>query len=67
MPKRIVKKPVQVHRDGKLLFPAIGSTFDFTDEEVKSINKQNPKAIGYLPVSEVEPVKAKADHKVTVG
>jgi hypothetical protein len=72
MPKRIVKTPVQVNRDGKLVFPPVGSAFDFTDEEVKSINKLNPKAIGYLQVVEVEAakvelVKAKADAKVTVG
>lgn len=56
MPNRIVKAPVQVMRDGKLVEPALGSKFNFTAEEVADINKLQPKALGLIVDAEVAPV-----------
>jgi hypothetical protein len=37
MPKRIVKTPVQVFREGKFIEPAVGEVYDFTDKEIKEL------------------------------
>lgn len=59
MALRIVKQPVNVWRDGKLVAPEVGSTFDFTDAELKDIMALNEEAIGYiLTVDEPAPVAA---------
>lgn len=45
MPKRKVAQAVIVYRDGQRLKPAIGEIFDFTDEEMQTINRINPEAL----------------------
>lgn len=53
MPKRIVKAPVLVNRDGKRFTPRINEVFDFTDKELKEINALNPKAVERIILPEV--------------
>lgn len=53
MPKRKVLQTVIVHRDGQRLRPSLGEIFDFTVEEVASINSINPDALG-KPMMEVD-------------
>lgn len=48
MPKRIVKDTVVLYRGGKQVVPEVGKEFDFTAEEVTSITKSNPKALGKI-------------------
>jgi hypothetical protein len=52
MPKRIVKQPVQIVREGKTIAPRVGEEFDFTDAEVKAINGVQPKALAHIIVPE---------------
>jgi hypothetical protein len=54
MPERLVKQPVNVVRDGKLTEPTIGKPFDFTDAELKDIEKLNPTAIAKIVVEDAE-------------
>lgn len=60
MPKRIVKQPVMVQREGKLVYPTVGKEFDFTGEEVTSLNKLQPKALGLIVVNDPPKVEAAA-------
>lgn len=59
MPKRIVRAPVLVNRDGKSFTPRIGEVFDFTDKELKEINALKPDAIEHILVPDA-PVQASA-------
>lgn len=52
MPKRIVKAPVLVNRDGKAFTPRLGEVFDFTDKELKEINALKPDAIERIVLPE---------------
>jgi hypothetical protein len=62
MALRIVKQPVNVWRGGKMVAPEVGTTFDFTDAELKDIMKLNEEAIGFILTvdepSEAAPVAA---------
>lgn len=60
MPNRIVKQPVQVQRDGKLVTPLVGHKFEFTAEEVAEINKLQPKALGLIVETDSAPAPAAA-------
>jgi hypothetical protein len=67
--KRIVKKPVQVYRDGKYVNPSVGSVFDFTEAELSSIKSANPSALGHIleadiPVKVSVPVAVEAEKPV---
>lgn len=53
MPKRKVLQTVIVHRDGQRIRPLVGAIFDFTADEVASINAINRDALG-KPVMEVD-------------
>lgn len=53
MPKRKVLQTVIVHRDGQRLRPSLGEIFDFTADELASINAINPDALG-KPMMEVD-------------
>lgn len=57
MAERIVNSPILVVRDGKQVEPVIGKPFDFTDAEIKEIEKLTPTALS-KPVAE-EAVAAK--------
>jgi hypothetical protein len=59
MLKRIVNANVQVGRNGSLVKPVIGQVFEFTQAEVDSINKGNPKALGFV-IRETPAAKPKA-------
>jgi hypothetical protein len=58
MAERIVNSPILVVRDGKQVEPVIGKPFDFTDSEIKEIEKLTPSAIT-KPVVEAAEVTAK--------
>lgn len=70
MPKRIVKNPIQLFRDGQFVTPPVGSVIDLTIDELESLNKANPDALDFIltveaplvanPVASVEPVVKKA-------
>jgi len=45
MPKRIVAQTVILQREGVAVTPAVGSTYDFTAEEIKTIERLNPEAL----------------------
>lgn len=60
MPQRIVKSPVMVQRDGKLVYPQVGQPFEFTDDELKSINATNPKAVEKIILADEPVPKAKS-------
>lgn len=53
MPKRKVLQTVIVHRDGQRIRPLVGAIFDFTADELASINAINTDALG-KPVMEVD-------------
>jgi len=57
MPKRIVKQPVTVYRQGKAVSPKIGDLFEFTDKEVAEISSMTPKAL-VMPKGEAAPAPA---------
>lgn len=54
---RIVKEPIQIVRDGALVYPPVGQRVELTAEEVADLNKVNPSALG-LPVVDAEPITA---------
>lgn len=63
MPKRIVNSSVMIVRDGKPVYPTVGKAFDFTDPELASINRVNPKALGKIILADpvmAEPAPLKA-------
>ena len=60
MPKRIVKDTITLYRDGAFVRPEVGSVFNFTEAELKSINASNPKAIEHIVVADEAPVLPKA-------
>lgn len=64
MPKRIVKTPVQVFRDGAWVEPKVGEPFDFTDKELADINSVNADAIEHIVTEEAKPAAAEAKAKV---
>lgn len=51
MPKRIPQHTVVVIRDGQRVKPEVGVAFDFTQDEVDSINGANSKALRH-PINE---------------
>ena len=63
--KRIVKKPIQIYRDGKFVSPPVGLVFDFTEAELSSIKSANPSALGHIVDAET-PVKVSAPVAVEV-
>lgn len=64
MPKRIVRQPVIVHRDGKQVAPEMGKEFDFTDAELKDINRLNPKALEHIVLNDSTSTKTTVAAKV---
>lgn len=48
MPKRLVLQTVIMYREGERVVPDVGKPFDFTNEELKSINGLNPDALGHI-------------------
>lgn len=44
MAKRVPVQTIIVYRDGKRVAPPIGKPYDFTADEIKSINDRNPDA-----------------------
>jgi hypothetical protein len=54
MPKRIVKQPITLHRDGKVVKPRLDEVFEFTDAELKSIMGANPKAVEHIVTGPTE-------------
>lgn len=57
MAERIVNSPVLVVRDGKQVEPVIGKPYDFTEAEIKEIEKLNPSAISKPVVEEAVAAK----------
>ncbi|QND44196.1 hypothetical protein [Providencia phage vB_PreS-PatoteraRojo] len=53
MPQRKVLQTVILHRESGRIVPTVGQIFDFTAEELASINRLNPEALG-RPVQEVD-------------
>lgn len=53
MPKRKVLQTVILHRTTGRVTPTVGEIFDFTAEEVETLNRLNPEALG-RPVQEVD-------------
>ena len=53
MPKRKVLQTVILHRTTGRVVPTVGEIFDFTPEEVETLNRLNPEALG-RPVQEVD-------------
>lgn len=53
MPKRKVLQTVILHRATGRVVPTVGEIFDFTPEEVETLNRLNPEALG-RPVQEVD-------------
>lgn len=53
MPKRKVLQTVILHRTTGRVTPSIGDIFDFTADEVETLNRLNPNALG-RPVQEVD-------------
>lgn len=53
---RIVKQPIQIVRDGALVYPPVGSQVELTEQEVSDIRRMNPSALGFVIMP--EPVKA---------
>lgn len=45
MPKRIVAQTVIIQREGVAVTPAIGSTYEFSADEIKQIERLNPEAL----------------------
>ncbi|HGE7051787.1 TPA: hypothetical protein ACGCAJ_004705 [Serratia marcescens] len=64
MPKRKVVQTVVIYRDGQRLKPAIGTIFDFKQNELDDITSINPDAVT-RPIVEVdvENLQAQADAK----
>lgn len=52
---RIVKTPIEVIRDGKVVTPPIGKVFEFTAAEVDDLNKVNPDSIEAVEEAAAEP------------
>lgn len=48
MPKRIPLQTVVLWRDGQQVVPPLSRAFDFTKEELETIEKLNPDAIGKI-------------------
>lgn len=48
MPKRIVLQTVVLWREGAQVVPPINRAFDFTAEELKTVESLNPAAIGKI-------------------
>lgn len=63
MPKLIPEHTVILHRDGKRLVPKIGKPFQFTAEEVASINAVNPSALTAPQVDAEEADESPAENK----
>lgn len=57
MAERIVNSPILVVRDGKQVEPVIGKSFDFTESEIKEIEKLNPSAFSKPVVEEAVAAK----------
>lgn len=53
MPQRKVLQTVILHRESGRIVPTVGQIFDFTADELASINRLNPEALG-RPVQEVD-------------
>lgn len=49
MVKRVAVHDIALYRDGKDMIVPAGTIFDFTSQEVESINQHNKKALGKLP------------------
>lgn len=49
MPKRLVNNTVFIRRNGRQVSPTIGKTFDFTKEELESIERTNKTAVSVPP------------------
>ncbi len=61
MPNRVPLQSIVVQRDGASMCPPIGHPFDFTAEEVASIEKMNPGAL----TAEATVDLSKSDSKAT--
>lgn len=48
MPKRIPLQTVVLWRDGAQVVPPLNRAFDFTKEELETLEKMNPAAIGKI-------------------
>lgn len=62
MPQRIPMQTVIVRRNGKSVVPEIGKPFDFTPDELETINRVNPEAVRKL-VNEGAVASDKSDKK----
>lgn len=62
MPKRKVAQTVVVFREGSRITPAIGTIFDFTQDEVNQITSLSPEALT-RPVIEVDVENLAAQEK----
>ena len=51
---RIVKQPIQIVRDGALIYPPVGSRVELTQEEVDAFKRLNPSALAYVITPEPE-------------
>jgi hypothetical protein len=45
---RTVMQSITLGRDGKVVNPTVGQTFEFTAEEIEQIEKANPAAISVI-------------------
>lgn len=58
---RIVKQPIQIVRNGALVYPPVGSRVELTQQEVDDFKRVNPSALDYIITAEpaaAEPVRA---------
>lgn len=46
MPQRKVLRTVVLHRESGRVVPTLGEIFEFTQEEMETINKIDPEALG---------------------
>ena len=63
MPERLVKAQVQLHREGKIFAPKVGTVEKFTADEVAEINRISPKALVPVEKKDPEPKDAAAAPK----
>lgn len=57
---RIVKQPIQIVRNGALVYPPVGSRVELTQQEVDDFKRVNPSALDYIITPEpaaAEPVR----------
>lgn len=57
MLQRIVNEPIMLVRDGKIVYPEVGSVVELSQEELSGLNKANPNALRF-PLTDEQPLVA---------